>query len=125
MINSQLLDTKVSCVPFSVSELVIQIFLRLCNCNAIDVVALSIGTIKLYFMLYSREIKFAVRIYIFCLSFFSVVRREIRQMQSQVKEDKFSDSQIFHTDDSSRSRQYMLPAFGLSLSFFHRTSFTK
>ena len=39
------------------------------------------------------------------------------------KEDKFSDSQIFHFDESSKSMQRILLAFGLLLLFSHRTRF--
>ena len=47
-------------------------------------------------------------------------------MKSQEREKgKFSDSQIFHFDESSKYSERILLAFRLLLLFFHRTSFTK
>ena len=60
----------------------------ICNCNAtyIDVMALYLSELLNYNVIScTREINFAVRIYIFCPPFFLEVTREIRQMQPQEK----------------------------------------
>ena len=54
---------------------------------------------------------------------FLPVRRKTRQTQSQEKEDKLFHSQIFHFDESLKSRQRILIMFGLLL-LFYRMSFT-
>ena len=57
--------------------------------------------------------------------FFCQSEEKFVKCSHERKEDSFSDSQIFHIDDSSKSSQRILLAFGLLLLFFHRTSFTK
>ena len=63
-------------------------------------------------------------IYILSSALFLSIRRKFVKCSHERKEDSFSDIQIFHIDESSKSSQRILLAFGLLL-FFHRTSFTK
>ena len=66
-------------------------------------------------MLCTRQINFfSSYIYFFCWPFFLSVRRKIRQMQlRERRRQKCSNCQIFHFDESSKSRQRILLAFGL------------
>ena len=74
----------------------------------------------------TREINFAVHIYIFCPPFFWRSQEKFVKCSHKRKEDKFSDSQIFHFEESSKSSQYILLAFGLlSLLFLQHTTLHK
>ena len=68
---------------------------------------------------------FFVRIYVFLSALFSQSEENFLKCSHDKEEGKFSDSQIFHFDESSKSSQRILLAFGLLLLFFYRTSFTK
>ena len=65
-------------------------------------------------------------IYIFTVRpFFAQSEENFVKCSHDREEGKFSDSQIFHFDESSKSSQRVLLAFGSLLLFFHCTSFTK
>ena len=101
----------------------------ICNCNAtyIDVMALYLLELLNYNVIScTREINFAVHIYIFCPPFFWRSQEKFVKCSHKRKEDKFSDSQIFHFEESSKSSQYILLAFGLlSLLFLQHMTLHK
>ena len=74
----------------------------ICNCNDanIDVVALYLSERLNYSLYYTLEKLIFQFVYIFLSTLFLPVRRKIRQMQPPEKKDKFSESQIFHFDES-------------------------
>ena len=62
----------------------------------------------------------------FCPPFFCQSEEKFVTCSRDREEGKYPDSQLFHFDESPKSIQrILLLAFGLSLLFFHRTSFTK
>ena len=74
----------------------------ICNCNDanIDVVALCLSERLNYSLYYTLEKLIFQFVYIFLSTLFLPVRRKIHQMQPPEKKDKFSESQIFHFDES-------------------------
>ena len=92
-----------------------------------DVVALYLSEqLNNNFILYTREINFSVHIYIFCPPFFLTQSEENFVKCSHDREEgKFSDSQIFHFDERSKSSQRILLAFGISIIIFPSYEFHK
>ena len=80
-------------------------------------------TLILYYTL--AKLIFSARTYIFFCPPFSFSQKENSSNATTREEEEFSDSQIFHFYESSKSSQRILLAFRFLLLFFVCTSFTK